>query len=192
MTFEDMLPTLQSQASRIFNGDEDFIQDTLAMAYRNSQSHLKRKGRELSIGECVNFIKYRASELKNGKRPHFGNISEKSTEDVCHRLLYLTGQVELASLDYEDEDNEEGDRSVEFLTLIPSGEDEILFKIDLVKFLSGLSQVERKLLGCLMQGFNCREIADEARLKYEVVRKRLREIGRRFCEYSQYKPLRPC
>jgi hypothetical protein len=192
MTFEEMLPTLTSQTSRIFNGDEDFMQDSLAMASRNFQSHLERKGRELSIGECVNFIKYRASELKNGKRPHFGNISEKSTEDVYHRLLYLTGQVEIASFDYEDEANKEGDSSIEFLTRIPSGEDEILFKIDLARFLSGLSILERELLRNLMQGFNCREIADEARLKYEVVRKRLREIGRRFCEYFQCQPLRPC
>jgi len=47
MPFEEMMPALQSQASRIFNGDEDFMQDTLGMAYGNYQSHLKRKGREL-------------------------------------------------------------------------------------------------------------------------------------------------
>ena len=98
----------------------------------------------------------------------------------------------MASFDYEDEDNEEGDRSFEFLCQIPSGEDEILFKIDLARFLSGLSQVERELLMSLMQGFNCREIAVSARLKYEVVRKRLKEIGRRFCEYFQYQSLKSC
>ena len=70
MDFNQMLPTLQSQASRIFNGDKDPMQDALGMAYLNYTSCINRKSRELSIGELTNFIKHRATELNNGTRPH--------------------------------------------------------------------------------------------------------------------------
>ena len=95
MDFNQMLPTLQSQASRIFNGDKDSTQNALGIAYANYNSCLSRKNRQLSIGELMNFIKYRATELNNDTRPHFGNISNKRTNDVYFKLAYLDGKVDL-------------------------------------------------------------------------------------------------
>ena len=47
MTFEQMLPSLRSQSSRLFLGDKDLMQDVMAMAYVNYQNCLASHGREL-------------------------------------------------------------------------------------------------------------------------------------------------
>ena len=126
MDFEQMLPALQSQASRIFNGDKDGMQDALSMAYLNYTRCLARKNRKLSIGECVNFMKHRATELNNGTRPHFGNVTTRRTNDVYFRLAYLDGEVERLSFDFEDSENEEGDHGqIAFQTRVPHREDDI-------------------------------------------------------------------
>jgi len=144
MDFNQMLPTLQSQASRIFNGDKDSMQDALGMAYLNYTSCINRKGRELSIGELTNFIKHRATELNNWTRPHLGNTSNKRTNDVFYRLAYLDGKVERLSFDYTDGDNEEGDHgSIAYHTRVPSSENDILFNIDFTKSRRRLNSVER-------------------------------------------------
>jgi len=186
MDFNQMLPTLQSQASRIFNGDKDPMQDALGMAYLNYTSCINRKSRELSIGELTNFIKHRATELNNGTRPHFGNTSNNRTNDVYYRLAYLDGRVERLSFDYEDGDNEEGDHGqIAFQTRIPSSENDILFNIDFTKFRKLLNSVERELLDWLVVGYNPKEISRVMRLDYNHVRSRLKRIGLKFAEFFQ-------
>ena len=108
MDFEQMLPTPQSQASRIFSGDKDSMQDAMAMAYLNYTSCLARKNLKFSIGECVNFMEHPATELNNGLRPYFGNVTTRRTNDVYFRLAYLDGEVERLSFDFDDSENEEG------------------------------------------------------------------------------------
>ncbi len=186
MDFEQMLPTLQSQASRIFNGDKDGMQDALAMVYLNYTSCLARKNRELSIGECVNFIKHRATELNNGLRPHFGNITTRRTNDVYFKKTYLRGDVELLSFDFEDGDNEECDKGpLAFQTRVSSDENDILFNIDFAKFRSRLNRVERELLDWLVYGLNPKDISRIMQLKYHDVRTRLNAIGIKFGQFFQ-------
>ncbi len=186
MDFNQMLPTLQSQASRIFNGDKDSMQDALGMAYTNYANFLNRKNRQLSKGELTNFIKYRATELNNGTRPHFGNISNKRTNDVYYRLAYLDGKVERLSFDYESGDSEETDRGqIDYQTRVPSSENDILFNIDFTKSRRRLNSVERELLDWLVVGYNPKEISRVMRLDYNNVRLRLRRIGSKFTEFFQ-------
>ena len=186
MTFQQMLPSLESQSSRLFLGDRDLMQDSLAMAYVNYQNCLANHGRELSIGECVKHIKYRASELKNGNRPHFGNLSEKRTNDVYHLGNYLNGKVERLSFDFFDDDSEENDHGfVNWISRVKSPEDEILFGIDFRKFLGQLSDLERNLLNFRINAYSIREISDLLDLKQHCVRIYLFKIGAKFCQYFQ-------
>ena len=187
MTFNQMLPTLQSQASRIFRGDEDSMQDALGMAYANYNSCLARKNRQLSIGECVNFMKHRSTELNNGHRPHIGNRSTRRTNDVYFKQAYLRGDVELLSFDFEDSENEEGDKGpLVFQTRVSSNENDILFNIDFTKFREQLNRSERELLDWFVYGLNPMEISRAMQLKYHDVRARLKAIGLKFGQFFQY------
>ena len=184
MDFDEMLPILQSQASRIFNGNKDSMQDALAMAYLNYRSCMSRKNQKLSIGELVNFIKYRATELNNGSRPHFGNISTKRTNDVYFRHAYLDGQVERLSFDYEDNDIEETDKSsLVYHTQVPAKEDDILFNIDFNRFYKRLSNIEKELLDWRLYGLNCTEISKVMKLKYSNIRTQLKQINTKFTDF---------
>jgi len=162
------------------------MQDTLGMAYLNYTSCLNRKNRQLSIGELTNFIKYRATELNNGTRPHFGNKSNKRTNDVYFKLAYLDGQVERLSFDYEDGDIDEGDHgSLSYQTRVPSCENNILFNIDFTKFRKRLNSIERELLDWLVVGYNPTEISRVMLLDYNDVKERLKQIGIKFAEFFQ-------
>lgn len=186
MTFQQMLPVLQSQTSRVFNGDKDGMQDALAMAFENYQNCLANHARQLSIGECVKYIKYRASELKNGKRPHFGNLSNKRTNDIYYRGAYLNGEVERLSFDYSDGENEEDDRgTIHWATRVHSPEAEILFGIDFKKFLTLLNPLEQSLLSWCLDGYTVSEISRMVNIGYFRVRSILKKIGLRFSEYFQ-------
>ena len=186
MTFKQMLPALRSQSSRIFLGDKDLMQDALAMTYVNYQNCLANYGRQLSIGECVNHIKYRSSELKNATRPHFGNLSEKRTNDVYHRGNYLNGKVERLSFDFFDDDSEESDHGfVHWISRVKSPESEILFGIDFRNFQGQLSEVERDMLAWRIDGYSVREIANKLEIKQHYARNTLFNIGAKFCEYFQ-------
>ena len=186
MDFDQMLPTLQSQASRIFNGDKDSMQDALGLAYANYTSCLARKNRQLSIGELTNFIKYRATELNNGSRPHFGNKSNKRTNDVYFKLAYLEGKVERLYFDYENGDLDEGDHgSLAYQTRVPSCENDILFNIDFTKFRKQLNNIERELLDWLVVGYNPIEISRVMLLDSNHIRNRIKQISIKFAEFFQ-------
>jgi hypothetical protein len=183
MTYQQMLPALQSQASRIFLGDKDHMQDVLAMAYLNYQNCLSRTNRELSTAELVSFIKYRATELRNGKRPHFGNLSEKRTNDVYFRTAYLNGDIERLSLDHTEPDDDRDAYSLFAQAQVPSNENEILFRIDFEKFRCQLSAQEVRLLDLLMFGYSRPEVANMLHLEYPQVNRCLRKIGHKFTEF---------
>ena len=80
-----MQPEIYSQAERIAGGDPDLKQNILAMAFQNTQNAIAR-GKELCIGEQVNFMKFRAGNLKSGSRYDFGHANYKSSEDVYSSL----------------------------------------------------------------------------------------------------------
>lgn len=188
MTFQQMLPALQSQASRVFLGDKDYMQDVLAMSYLNYENCLAKNHRELSIAEQVSFIEYRATELRNGKRPHIGNRSEKRTSDVYFRTAYLNGDVKRLSLDHVEPEDDRDAYSLFAQAQVPSNENEILFGIDLDKFRRRLNIQEENLLDLLMYGYTRPEVANMLNMGYPQVNRCLRKIGNQLTEFFQYDP----
>jgi len=85
-----------SQANKIANGDPDVVQNILAWNYQNF-SNAFEKGRVLSIGEQVNFMKHRAGELRSGIRRDFGHGGYHANEDVHCKNLYYNGEVEIVA-----------------------------------------------------------------------------------------------
>ena len=160
------------------------MQDALAMAYSNYCNRLSRKKQKLSVGELVNFIKYRATELNNGSRAHFGNITTRRTNDVYHRFAYLNGQVERLSFDYEDKENEETDKNpLAYHAQVPAKEDDIIFNIDFNRFYKKLSKIEKELLDWRLYGLSCTEISNIMQLECLDVRYKLKQIGKNFTDF---------
>ena len=87
-----------SRAKRIAKNDADLAQSIVAMAYKAYENAQKR-GENLSVGELVNFMKYRASDLKRGNRLPFGNRSTQMFRDVYNPRNYLNGNIEVFSFD---------------------------------------------------------------------------------------------
>lgn len=100
-----MVLPLLAQANRIAKHDDDLAQDIISrvfLAYNNAQN----RGKDLSIGELVNLMKYHASDVRSGKRLQYGSISIKTTGDVYNLRNYLNGDVELLSPDFSTIDND--------------------------------------------------------------------------------------
>ena len=88
-----------SQADRISRGDDDLRQNMLSFNYQNNYNALSR-GKKLSIGEQVNFMKMRASELKSGKRYDFGHNRYKGSDDVYNLQRFYNGDVRVLRIHY--------------------------------------------------------------------------------------------
>jgi hypothetical protein len=115
-----MFESLQKQADIIARGNPDLKQDILAMSFDSYQRALKR-GKTLSPGELVNLMKYRAGGLRSGARLPFGNLSNRTTQDVYHKRNYFNNEVELLSLEYDDIENP-GDGKGVFNLMASSGD----------------------------------------------------------------------
>ena len=83
-----------SQANRIANGNPDIMQNILAWNFQNYNNAFV-KGKQLSIGEQVNFMKHRAGEFRFGIRRDFGYGRYHANEDVFNKKLYYSGEVEI-------------------------------------------------------------------------------------------------
>jgi len=178
-----MLPAIQQQAMRIARGNDDIAQDIQAMVFCTYHRALER-GKELSIGELVNVMKYRASDIRKGARPHFGNISTKTTNCVFHPRNYFNGDVELLSLDFqqnESDDSDKGDYTT--LTATRNFADNILFEISFRRFIRKLDSESRRILRLRLEGYKNREIAKQIGLRIHIVEECLRLIGKRFVRY---------
>ncbi len=93
-----MQPEIYSQAERIARGDLDLQQNILAMTYQNTQNALSR-GKDLSVGEQVNFMKFRVGNLKSGSRYDFGHANYKGSQDVYNKTYdYVLSSVDLLRL----------------------------------------------------------------------------------------------
>ncbi len=175
-----MQPEIYSQAARIANGDPDLKQNILAMAFQNDQN-AKSRGKELSIGEQVNFMKYRAGNLKSGTRYDFGHAHYKASKDVFAKRLYFQGDVEIHHIHYEDdaeheESPENGKGHINGALSKVNLEDECLLAIDLENFTNLLPVLDREILVRRMAGFNYTEIAEVLKCSTFRVKSRYREI----------------
>lgn len=175
-----MLNVIYSQARRISKGDPDLLQNILAFNHLNLQS-ADAKGKCLSIGEQVNFMKHRASELRSGTRHFVGHGQYKGKDDVYSPVPYFRGDIHLHHFDYADSENEEcigdGKGELTFTTSIKHLEDELVFQLDLDEFIAMLIPVERQIFVSRLAGYNVDEIADELKIKSTKVREYLRDLG---------------
>ena len=176
-----MLDAIYSQAKRISKGDPDLCQNILAFNYVNLQN-ANARGKILSIGEQVNFMKHRAGELRSGARHYIGHGHYKGKDDVYAPLPYLRGEIQIHHFDYSDaSDNKEciadGKGKLTWTTSHKHLEDELVFKMDLEIFTSLLSQVERQIFLLRFAGYDVKEIASQLQMKASTVRVYLRDLG---------------
>ena len=178
-----MLNVIYSQARRISKGDDDLMQNILAFNHQNLQN-AQLKGKYLSVGEQVNFMKHRASELRSGVRHYLGHGRYKGIDDVYSPFPYLHGDIQIHHFDYANGDNDEqtgdGKGELTFSTSIKHLEDECLFEIDFKQFTSMLTPVERKIFLSRLAGYSIGEIAKEIDLTTSSVRSYLSDIGTAF------------
>jgi len=182
-----MNQVILSQANRIAQGDQDVAQNILAWNCQNFKS-ASLKGKILSIGEQVNFMKHRAGEFKSGIRRDFGHNGYRAHLDMYNKKLYYTGEVELLRLQYEDDaDHEErpndGKGDITAFTSIKNVEAGCLFQVDLEMFLERLTDVEKTVLIKRLEGFTIMEIAGVVKLNSSSVRGKLQYIGKRYVDW---------
>ena len=183
-----ILEPLKTQAMRIAKHDQDLAQDILAMAYANYQSAAS-KGKELSVGELVNFMKYRCGELYHGERLPFGNRTQRSTGEVYRKSNYLNGDVELLSLDFVKDDGDDVEGNMDghgfytSMTATKDVSDSVLFEIGFCDFLKGLDKRTRKALLMRVAGYSYGDIAKRFRRSSSVIREQVKQAGRKFIEY---------
>jgi len=176
------------KAEQISNKDPDIQQNILAWNFQNLQS-AAAKGKVLSIGEQIKFMRGRASELRAGKRRYFGNNGGHMAKDVFNKNLYYSRKIKLLKIYYEDESgNEEnpdkGKSEIAAFTSTKNVEAGCVFNLDLEVFLQGLSKMERMILLKKLEGFSINEISVLVNLSRYSVTTRLKNIGKRYGKYS--------
>ena len=174
--------------NQISQGEPDISQNILAWNFQNLRS-AAAKGKELSIGEQIKFMRRRAGELRAGKRRYCGNNGGHLAKDVFNKNLFYKGEIELLRVHYEDEaGNDEnpgnGRSKIAEFTSVKDVEAKCIFTLDLEVFLAGLSDVERVILLRKLEGFSINEIGEIVSLSRYSVTTRLKNIGRRYGEYS--------
>ena len=188
-----ILDPLRSQAMRIAKHDKDLAQDILSMAYANYRS-ASAKGKELTVGELVNFMKHRCGELYCGKRLPFGNRTQRSTGEVYRKSNYFNGNVELLSLDFENKDDDgnqsllDGRGIMAVMTATKDISTSVLFEIGFCSFLNGLDRRTRTALLMRMAGYTYGEIARRFQWSSDVVRRQVNQAGRKFIAYFELPP----
>jgi len=176
------------KAEQISNKDPDIQQNILAWNFQNLKS-AAAKGKVLSIGEQIKFMRRRAGELRAGTRRYFGNNGGHLAKDVFNKNLYFSGKLKLLKIHYEDESGNEEDPNrgrseIAAFTSIKDVEAACIFNLDLEVFLAGLSETEKTILMKKLEGFSINEIGEIVNLSRYVVTTRLKNIGRRYGEFS--------
>jgi len=177
------------KAKRISKNDPDIQQNILAWNFQNLQS-AAAKGKVLSIGEQIKFMRRRAGELRSGTRRYFGNNGGHAQKDVFNKNLYYSGKIKLLKINYRDDSgNDEnpnrGRSEIAAFTSIKDVEAGCVFNLDMEIFLQGLSEMERIILLKKLEGFSINEISDLVNLSRYVVTAQLKNIGRRYGEYCE-------
>ena len=176
------------KAKLISNKDPDIQQNILAWNFQNLQS-AAAKGKVLSIGEQIKFMRGRAGELRSGTRRYFGNNGGHAQKDVFNKNLYYSGKIKLLKINYRDESGNEEDPNrgrseITAFTSIKDVEAACIFNLDLKVFLGGLSETEKIILLKKLEGFSIDEISDLVNLSRYVVTAQLKNIGRNYLKYS--------
>ena len=188
--FQNMVRPLLAQANRIAMQDDDLSQDILSMAYSTYKNALTR-GKDLSIGELVNLMKYRAGELRNGKRSNFGNITKRIRQDVFNPRNYYNGDVKLLSFDFTMHEGEYSEQSYDghgALTIATGTRDmsdAVLFQIGFERFFQQINPEDQQMLILRIKGYNYSEIKRLVDFAGGTVQARLKNVGRSFIKYFE-------
>jgi len=177
------------KAKLISNKDPDISQNILAWNFQNLKS-AALKGKKLSIGEQIKFMRRRAGELRGGTRRYYGNNGGHLAKDVFNKNLYYSGKIKLLKIHYEDESgNEEnpnrGRSEIAAFTSIKDVEAGCIFNLDLEVFVGELSKTEKTILLKRLEGFSINEIGKIVGFSRYVVTAQLKNIGRRYLDYSR-------
>ena len=186
-----MYQIILSQANRVANGDPDTRQNILAFNSQNYQNAFNR-GKQLSIGEQVNFMKHRAGELKSGIRKDFGNGRHSTAKDVYNKRLYYSGSVEIMHFHHEDnsdntEKPESGKGEITSFTSDKDVEAACIFNLDLESFLRRFSRQEQNIFTKRLEGFTLREISTMENCSTVKVRQSLNRIGKSYVQWFAIK-----
>ena len=176
-----MSQIILSQARRIANGDPDLRQNILACNIVNHRN-ANLRGKKLSIGEQVNFMKYRAGEFRSGVRNEYGSTGH-TTKDAMSKRLYYEGVLEVHSIQYEEEQSQCGKGSITAYMSNKNAEDSYIFRMDLEGFVKALSDQERLIFIMRMNGYKQIEIANVMKLSVSMVRRTLSCIGRKYVHW---------
>jgi len=176
------------KAYQISKCNQDIQQNILAWNFQNLKN-AAAKGKVLSIGEQIKFMRRRAVELRSGTRRYFGNNGGHLAKDVFNKNLYYSGKIKLLKIHYDDDSgNEEnpnrGRSEIAVFTSLKDVEAGCIFNLDLEVFLSGLSKTETTILLKKLEGFSINEIGEIVRLSRYSVATKLKNIGRRYGEFS--------
>jgi len=176
------------KAKRISKNDPDIQQNILAWNFQNLKNATS-KGKKLSIGEQIKFMRRRAAELRSGTRRYFGNNGGHLAKDVFNKNLYYSGKIKLLRIQYEDEsgnfeDPNRGRSEIAAFTSIKDVEAGCIFNMDLEAFLARLSETEKTILVKKLEGFSINEIGVIVNLSRYVVTAQLKNIGKRYGKYS--------
>ena len=122
-------------------------------------------------------------------RRYFGNNGGHLAKDVFNKNLYYSGKIKLLKIHYEDEsgnleDPNCGRSEIVAFTSIKDVEAACIFNMDLEVFLARLSKTERIILLKKLEGYSIDEIGEIVTLSRYVVTAQLKNIGRRYGEYS--------
>ena len=182
-----MNPIILSQANRIANGDPDVMQNILAWNFQNCAG-ANARGKMLSIGEQVNFMKHRAGEFRSGVRRDFGHGGYHASQDLFNKKLYHSGEVEIFHFHYSDEaehseDINNGKGEISAFTSIKDVEAACIFQVDFEEFLGRLSEKERNIFLKRLEGYTMAEIANDVKLDVATVRNWLKTVGRKFIDW---------
>ena len=179
--FQAMAKPLMAQANRIARNDADLAQSIISMAYK-AYENAQSRGKELSVGELVNFMKYRASDLKNGKRLPFGNRSTQMSRDVYNPRNYLNGNIEIFSFDLKADDKDY-DYSFSILTSRKDGSNDVIFQIGLEKFFKSTGPQAKVLFQMREAGYTYKEISQHLHQPVYKIMRQIKEFGREFIRY---------
>ncbi len=176
MEYLDMYTLLERHADRISRGDADLKQDLLSLSYTAFTSAFSR-GYELSIGELVNNMQYRAGELRSEKRKHFGNRGHNGTKDVYSKVRYYNNDVKLMYLN--ERVVTEDILMDSFLKRTTPTADKVAFRIDFMNFISNLQERDKLILIRRIEGYKVTEISLALGCSSSGISRRLKRIGRK-------------
>lgn len=170
-----MYTLLEKHADRISKGDKDLKQDLLCLSYTTYSSAFSKRY-ELSLGELVNNMQYRAGELRSEKRRHFGNKGHNGTKDVYSKLRYYNDDVKVLHLGGTEETDDLLMDPLHKRTALIA--DKIAFRIDFKNFLTNLPERERQILLKRMEGYKVKELSSLFNSSPSGISRCLRSMGK--------------